>query len=215
LIGRDTGELRLLDELRQRIANAQADIGVPDPLDDASGDAAGDAVSSDTIDVSAEVMRLRLAHLLKTRPIETGRPLVTTARNRKTRARLGRRTLRLWEWEIENGRETVVASQLIACVGDEPIMPESETWRREATASACAFATTGIAREEAVVRALENTGGSAIQPGLFDRRAHFAHAAAHAAHDETLTSHRERLAVWRLVADLSATAPRLRLVLAP
>ena len=39
LIGRDTGETRMLDRLRTRIAQAQADVGAPDPLgpDEAAG----------------------------------------------------------------------------------------------------------------------------------------------------------------------------------
>jgi SNF2 family DNA or RNA helicase len=34
LVAEGTGEVRLLDRLRDRVASAQADIGAPDPLTD-------------------------------------------------------------------------------------------------------------------------------------------------------------------------------------
>jgi hypothetical protein len=81
--------------------------------------------------------------------------------------------------------------------------------------TARAFAATGIARAEAVASAIANDGSSSVQPGLFDRRAHFAHAALKAAQDEASAAQSDRLAALRLSADLSATPPRLRLVLVP
>src|SRR5207249_4056200 len=58
LIGADTGETRLLDELRARVARAHAAVGTPDPLDGALDADDGSAVHSYTVDVSDEVSRL-------------------------------------------------------------------------------------------------------------------------------------------------------------
>jgi superfamily II DNA or RNA helicase len=229
LIGVDTGELRLLDELRERIAHAQADIGAPDPLDGALNAAEGDLIWSDHVDTSAELAHLRLARTFASAEVENGRPLVTVARKSNTRARLGSRALLLWECAIENRLEQVVSSRLVSttvATGQallEDAIPHcaeraaaaSADWLSATIESGCAFAAAGIARTEAVTRALADDFSSSMQPGLFDRRAHFAHAALEAARDEALASQADRLAALRLSAGLIAAAPRLRLVLMP
>ena len=229
LVGSDTGELQLLDELRQRVAHARAEIGVPDPLDGALADTDDvDSVRSDTVDVKAELVRLHLARALPS-TAESGRPLRTVARNRHTRARLGSRVLLLWHCAIEDGRERLVSSRLVSTSlrqmpgsldAIEPhyaafVAASMSAWQSSAMAVARSFAATGAARAEAVAKSIENDGVFSIQPGLFDRRAHFAHAALKAAQDEALTAQADRKAELRLSAELVARPPRLRLVLVP
>jgi superfamily II DNA or RNA helicase len=229
LIGADTGELRLLDELRERVAHAQADIGAPDPLDGALSAHKGDAVRSDMADVSAELTHLRLTRIFANAAAENGRPLVTAARNSRTRARLGSRALLLWECAIEDRRERIVSSRLVSTAAGtglaslevvtarcaERVAAASADWQSAALETESAFAAAGIARTEAVVTAIANEDTSSIQPGLFDRRAHFAHAALDAARHEALASQADRRAALHLGTDLLATPPRLRLVLVP
>ena len=240
LIGGDTGELRLLDELRERIAQAQAEIGAPDPLDGALSTNVSEPICADRAEVDAELMRLRLARALSSasarggpRPelaewVE-GRPLVATARNPHTRARLGSHVLALWECAIEDDGDRVVSSRLVSTRSDarpdsfDAIEPHCAalaeasvaSWQESVMATARAFAAAGIARAEAVAKAIENDGGSSIQPGLFDRRAHFAHAALAAARDDALESQAARIAELRWSAAVTARAPRLRLALVP
>jgi hypothetical protein len=77
------------------------------------------------------------------------------------------------------------------------------------------FAATGIARADAICRSIERDGFSSMQPGLFDRRAHFAHRALNAVHDDALACQAARVAAQRSSAALTMREPRLRLVLVP
>ena len=77
------------------------------------------------------------------------------------------------------------------------------------------FADTGIARVDAILKAIEQDRPSSVQPGLFDRRAHFAHLAQRAAHEEAMASQTERRTALSMSAELTTRAPRLRLVLVP
>ena len=228
-VGRDTGERKLLDELRERIAHAQADIGAPDPLDGALNADEANAIQSDNTDVSAELTRVRLARALGCTAVDNGRPLVAVARNANTRRRLGSRSVLVWECAIEDRRERLVASQLVsmslhttpgsldtaAPLCADCAAAASADWQTSAMADAHACAATALTRASAVAAAIANDGSSPIQPGLFDRRAHFTHSAITAAHDEAAAAQARRIATLRLSADLVATAPRLRLILAP
>jgi hypothetical protein len=228
-IGGDSGELQLLEELRTRIAHAQSAIGAPDPLDGALDADAVEPIRSDEADVGGELLRLRLARLLHEKASGDDRPLMATIRNRHTRGRLGRRGLFLWECTIADGRDRIVSSQLVAATVDpgatsgeasdgrcaDAIAQYASSWRDEAAAHARRFAHTGIARAGAIAGAIERDGMAASQPGLFDRRAQFADLAKKAAQDEALSAQAERRAELRLSADLTMTAPRLRLLLVP
>jgi hypothetical protein len=225
LIGRDTGELRLLDELRSRIAHAQSAIGAPDPLDGALSAGGAEPMCSDQADVRTELLRLRLARILHSAGDRNDRPLIATATNRRTRARLGTRALALWECTVEDADARIVSSRLIATSVDGPhdpidsrwagVVSESALgWQNDTIEQARRFAHTGIARADAIGAAIGHEGESSVQPGLFDRRAHFADLAKKAAQDEALASLAERRTALRLNAELSAPAPRLRLVLA-
>jgi hypothetical protein len=211
LVGADTGELGLLDDLRRRIAHAQIDIGAPDPLDGALSGDESSTMPSDCADVTAEVLRLRLRRALPSPSAsDDARPLIARARNRRTRVRLGPRRLSLWESTVEDGAGRRVSSSLALT------MPDGDRPMSDPIASAArTFAGVAIERADAVTRSIERDGGVSMQPGLFDRRAHFAHSAMKAAHDEALRSQHARRARLLTNGELTERPPRLRLVLEP
>jgi superfamily II DNA or RNA helicase len=221
LVGGDTGELQLLEELRRRIAHAQSDIGAPDPLDGTLAPGDADAICTDDADVGGELVRLRLARAFAADSVGNERPCTAAARNPRTRTRLGSNTLRLWTCAIEDGRDRVVSSDLVSTLnGSEAECVElaaASVKARQASVIEIArhFAATGIARTEAIVRAIENEGASPIQSGLFDRRANFADAALKTVRDDALADQAARAAELRSSAELTVRTPRLRLVLVP
>jgi superfamily II DNA/RNA helicase len=226
LIGRGIGELALLDELRTRIAHAQSAIGAPDPLDGALGADGTEPMWSDEADVRAELLRLRLARILHSAAGSDDRPLIATARNRRTRARLGTRGLALWECTVEDACERIVSSRLIATSVDgaadridvrcpDVVAESASTWQHDTIEHARRFASAAIARTDAIAASIARDGESPVQPGLFDRRVQFADLAKRAAQQEALASQSERRAELDQRSALSAPAPRLRLVLVP
>lgn len=228
LIGRDTGERHLLDELRKHIANAKADIGAPDPIDGALDPDASDVEGIDAIDVSAELSRLRLARALPRSGGTCGRPLVARARG-ETRRRLGARTLLIWESTVEDDREFVASSRLTATFVDDAagglnaviadcrpaVEAHCHEWQTAVVRTANAFAAAGIARTRAIAGARAGAGAAPMQAGLFDHRAHFAQAALSAAQSEQECAERDRIAEFQARLELRLTPPRLRLVLQP
>jgi superfamily II DNA/RNA helicase len=220
LVGSDSGELRLVDDLRVRIARARADIGAPDPLDGALDDANAETVGSDHADVESELKRVRLQRALPATRAAIDRPLLAAARNRHTRARLQRRSLSLWECALEDGRHRVVESCLVPMLDAPPdsdamVLGAAAAWQSSAMRAARAFAAAGLARSEAIATALERDDVATLQPGLFDRRAHVAHAALRAAQAEAVGAQTIRTAELRLSAEVSVCPPHLRLVLVP
>jgi superfamily II DNA or RNA helicase len=225
LVGVDTGEQQLLQDLRSRIAHAQAEIGAPDPLDGVFDDGPTEAIQSDAVDVASEVRRLALARALGTPQVDHARPLIRRARNRKTRARLAGRTLSLWEHVVQDGREQIVASLVVGALtrSDRVLLSRckdvvaavSADWEASAIATARAFADAGRRRATAIADNIAINRTSPHQPGLFDRRADFVHAALQAAHADAVAAQSERLNLLRLSADVVAGLPCLRLLLEP
>lgn len=225
LVGRDSGELQLLEDLRTRIAHAQSAIGAPDPLDGALNEPDSEPVCSDTADISAELQRLRLMRALSPRVSHDSRPLTAAARNRRTRQRLRTRVLTLWECAVEDATERTIASRLFAVAhddsqdvgasGENVVRAISAQWQHDAAQTATDFCQTAIDRSMAMGRAIAQRHVSPLQPGLFDRRAHFATAALQAAQREAVNAQAERQADLRRACQVSARPPRLRLVLVP
>jgi len=218
-IGADTGETKLLDELRARIARAQAVVGTPDPLDGALDDDQSNAINSHSVDVSADVLRLRLARALKARTVDNKRPLIAKARNAKTRARLAGHMLSMWECVLSDQQERVVSSQLVSvsgsAVSEDVVAAAAKPWELAALAAVHRLAEAGRRRSEAIAAAIEGDGMSFQQPGLFDRRVHFAHAAMRAVRDEALAAQCERADLLRRTGDVRVRPPSLRLTLVP
>jgi len=222
LVGGENGELGLLDELRRRIAHAQADIGAPDPLDGALNDEVIPPMPSDAADVSAEIVRLRLRRALTPATADDSRPLAVVARNRRTRAKLGSRRLLMWECNVEDGFNRVAASTLISTLsrsdcGIEPPVAAAgiAAWQSDAVTVAQRFSAVAVDRAEAIVRSIERDEIVSMQPGLFDRRAHFAHAALKAVDDDALAAQRERKGRLVQGGRIAVRPPQLRLLLSP
>src|SRR5205085_4265836 len=95
------------------------------------------------------------------------------------------------------------------------VTASASAWQVATVMTARAFAATALARVDAIAGAIENDGVRSMQPGLFDRRAHFAHAAMKAAHDEALAAQAERRRALRRGAELTAHPPHLRVLLVP
>jgi superfamily II DNA or RNA helicase len=219
LIGADTDETGVLEQLRTRIARARMDIGAPDPLDGALDVAADTAIDSETVDVSQEVSRLHLAKLLAAADLDDSRPLIANARNATTRSRMRGRTLSMWECALTDRAERTAASHLVAVSGRlasaEMVAAASGHWEATAATTVRAFTDAALRRTDAIVADIENDKAFADQPGLFDRRVTIARAALNAAHEESLARQRERADVLRASGDVRAATPRLRLVLRP
>src|SRR6185436_15469087 len=222
LVGSETGELGLLDELRRRIAHAQADIGAPDPLDGVLNDEVIPPMPSDAADVSAELVRLRLRRALTPETTDDRRPLAAVARNRRTRAKLGLRRLLMWECNVEDGFDRAAASALISTLSRSECVVEPSiaaariaAWQSDAVTAAQRFSAVAIERAEAIVRSIERDEFVSMQPGLFDRRAHFAHAALKAVHDDALAAQRERKDRLMQAGRIAVRPPQLRLLLLP
>jgi len=216
LIGRDGGERLLLDNLRRRIADAQAAIGAADPLDGALGLGTAEHIGSDTADAGDELMRLRLARALSPPDADDDRPLRATARNPRTRARLQGRTFALWEYTVAEASDRVAATLAVGVLADStPAPPATQPLQEQAARAHRSFAATATRRAEAILASLDRDGISPIQPGLFDRRALFAHAALTAEREDTRRWLADRVERLRKSAELVLTPPRLRLVLEP
>ncbi|HET9834434.1 MAG TPA: helicase-related protein [Vicinamibacterales bacterium] len=219
LIGATSGEMSLLDELRTRIARAQAAVGAADPLDGAL-DADNDGLLvSEHVDVAAEASRVHLARALGAKHDEHGRPLIAKSRNPQTRFRLRGLTLSMWESEVTDTDERVVSSHVVGVTGSiacaDVVAAASEPRNRAALVSARAFSQAALQRTRAIAARIANDRASPHQPGLFDRRVHFAHAALKAANEAAIAGLKERADLQQRAGEVTAGSPRLRLVLLP
>jgi superfamily II DNA or RNA helicase len=218
LVGANTGETTLLDELRARIARAQATIGAADPLDGALDTPLDGVLGSERVDVRAEVSRLHLARALGVTNDEHKRPLVVKSRS-KTRTRLGGRTLSLWESEVTDGDERPISSHVVGVTG--PIACEDvagaavEQDVHDTVTCARDFSEAALRRTRTIAAGIADDTRSPRQPGLFDRRVHLAHAALKAANHSAAAAIEDRADRQRRASQVTSGAPRLRLVLRP
>jgi superfamily II DNA or RNA helicase len=244
LVAAGTGEQRLLEGLRDRIARARIDVGAPDPLGDPSADAdAGESAyrAEGVLEARRLEAQRALSHARTGIPrVERahGGPLVAVARNTRTRACLGSRILLIFETSIEDGCGRCVLSEAVAAsvaLTRRPAGRPSRVWIAEALAvvapeaAALVHAAAAPARVDAMsavsafiaARAARERqiaitlAPAAFQPGLFDRRVHHAHAAARAARQELADAGARKLAALERQAALSVLPPALRLVLIP
>jgi hypothetical protein len=88
-------------------------------------------------------------------------------------------------------------------------------WRTLAQRSNHAFLSTQLSRERAIQAQIALRPTSAIQPGLFDRRAERARLAALAVRTDVESARQNRLAALELAMAVSPSAPQLLLVLLP
>lgn len=250
LVAAGTGEERLLAGLRDRIARARTEVGAPNPLGDLDADM--DDAESDRHATAA----YKAEGVLEARRLEAqrawsvwrsdrtrvdpagGGPLVSVARQTRTRARLGARILLIFEIGAEDGcgrcvlSETLAATvtltrrppgritrhgvdELLAAVAQEAaalVHAAGSPVTGGAVSAVSAFIEARAARERQLAITLAPVE---FQPGLFDRRVHHAHAVASAARQELADASARKLAVLERQAALSVLAPALRLVLIP
>jgi superfamily II DNA or RNA helicase len=246
LVAAGTGEEQLLADLRARIAHAQTEIGAPDPLGNESAMPPEQVLPADLADVSAEIARLRTLRALAPpatlprRPLfESDRPLITFARHRSTRQRLGRTMLFIWEVDAEDRAWRPAAASVVATASVLTGWPSTrsqlksivalaaidlarhvesaaEDWRHQAAETSRRFVDTRLARERAIRSSIDSRPRAGIQPGLFDGRTAHAEAAEQAARAEMSDAIAQRIALLESIAGVDTTSrPRLRLVLLP
>jgi len=172
-------------------------------------------------------------------PLENDRPLITSARLRSTRERLGRRMLLIWTIDVEDGSGHSVATHVMATTASlarlsstrsalKEIVAQGEAalsayagrasrdWQRQVSDTTRRFVATRLDRERAIQSSLDSRSRSIIQPGLFDRRADHAEAADRAAQAEASEAIAGRIAHLESMAALGdVSRPRLRLILVP
>ena len=244
LVAAGTGEEQLLADLRERIAHAQTEIAAPDPLGNESAMPPEQELPAGLADVSAEVAHLRVLRALEAPaalrrpPVENDRPLITFARRRSTRQRLGRNILFIWDMDVEDRVGRPAASQIVAAASILTCRPSTHSelkaivaltasdlvrhvesaadeWRRQATKASRRFVEARLARERAIQSSIDSRPAAGIQPGLFDGRAAHAQTADRAALAEMSQAMAQRIAFLESIASVETSPPRLRLVLLP
>jgi len=192
----------------------------------------------------AEVARLTDARALTGAVgvhVDVDPPWLARARRHRTRARLGGRMVLLLQATGEDGEGRVAESTLVPLAvsmapagpatggarglaallrrleGDlaHYVDPAVASWRGEAARIAAAFASNRLKRERAIAAAVDDHAPAAVQPGLFDRRAETARAAAAAARRAQDEERLRGMAHIERAATLSFEPVRLLLALAP
>jgi superfamily II DNA or RNA helicase len=243
LIAAGTGEEKLLAGLRERIAQAQSDIGASDPLSNDTT-APEDTIPQGVSDISSELARLHIrralpdGHRSPQEPLTDGRPLMIFARQRSTRMRLGGRAILIWDLDVEDrlGRQAATFAAGASAILSLPSNPAElrATISRAASllsqqvdsASADerlrvgearrAFVEIRLTRERAILASVASRPRSGVQPGLFDSRVACGQAADQAALAEMFDAIAQRTVRLESIATIEMAAhPRLRLVLLP
>jgi hypothetical protein len=148
-------------------------------------------------------------------------PWTAVARRPSVRAVLRGRTLQLWQLAFEDANGRRVESSLVPLLVDGSATPAAirarvdaaaSPWRAEATRTIGQFASTRLAREQAIAAALDVTSDP-LQPGLFDRRADRAHTECLSARTSAADEQHRRLAAVQRAVTVADTPARLLLVL--
>ena len=182
-----------------------------------------------------EARRLTGARALTrvSRPFVADGPLVGIARRHRLRTALRRRILLVYRCAYEDATGRLVHSRLVAmtiavrrhgldvCLArwSDPsllarIDDECRGWRETAQRATRAFTLARQSRERAIA-ANHTVVPPSFQPGLFDRRAHSAHAAHEQHAADLIAQGGVRLAAVEAAGTLTLRAPELLLVLIP
>ncbi len=241
LLGRGTGEHRVLARARARVARARQQLPMPDPLGDLLDGRGAPVRATEAIGAvdlgdaaSLEAERLALVRRVAGGGSTCGPPrscLVARTRNRNTRRRL-RSALLLFRVGWENGRGRPIATwvvglQLPASLrgSADSLAPEVVDALRRAMSHASrvpaeevirtheAFVAAQLARERAVALHSPADLPSLYQAGLFDRRADRARAAAGAIAAAWRHDSMSRMEALELESAVTAAEPELLLVL--
>jgi hypothetical protein len=182
-----------------------------------------------------EARRLTGARALigASRPFVADGPLVGIARRHRLRTALRRRILLVYRCAYEDATGRLVHSRLVAMTmavrghgldvcrerwGDPSwlarIDDDCRGWRETAQQATRAFTLARQSRERAIA-ANQTVVPLSLQPGLFDRRAHRAHAAREHGAADRAAQVAVRLAAVEAAGTLTLRAPELLLVLIP
>ena len=182
-----------------------------------------------------EARRLTGARALigASRPFVADGPLVGIARRHRLRTALRRRILLVYRCAYEDATGRLVHSRLVAMTmairrrgpdvcrarwSDPSLLAriddECRGWRDTAQQVTRAFSLARQSRERAIA-ANHTAGRLSFQPGLFDRRAHRAHAAHEQDAADLAAQVAARLAAVEAAGTLTLRAPELLLVLIP
>jgi hypothetical protein len=200
LIAGGTAEVRVLQRLGIRIARAQADVGVPNPLSaqQPSDGSSGLATARMEVESSREHDRLTLARRVAP-PASTAsfdaslvierHPLVTFTKRRVIRARLGSQVLTVFLSVLaeESGQPVaydLLPAQLRFRLHEPWSLQQLESlggllrgdrrynaWLTSSLAIHAAFWNTRLTRERSIANGREGMALAELQPGLFDLRA--------------------------------------------
>lgn len=237
LIAAGTGEVMMRDRLSARVSRARAEIGAADPLGE---DTTGFDYEARTPllrlehEASQEAARIRRARELASYGLDpvAGGPYLCFARRRRRRLRLALRgrTLVLFRAELLEWTGRMVATHLtnVLCsigrgagLADLDAMasliedPGLDAWLAESRRLHAAFWRTRVAREQAIANMIAGRTVAPTQPGLFDRRADRASAAAAAAKQHAVDQARMSIAAARRLESLDFAPPTTVLVLIP
>lgn len=181
------------------------------------------------VEAQAEVERLvRVRAFLREgdastlQQLESDATWIAIARSTRLRQTMRGADLQLWRVALENGEQRLVESAIVAVRIERGVSVDSadlsllverstDSWRGESIRIGGQFGATRLARERAIVAARPDRV-DAVQPGLFDRRAHRLHADRAAEQMASREEDQARLAA--LERTLSATVGRPRLLLA-
>ncbi len=237
LIGRDSGESRIAERLATRIDRARGDIGAADPLRMSPAMVSPEGQSELTALAAAETERLSLVRRLRlragasaSRRDDLDGPLLACTRRRGTRALLRSWTLVVLGSTLVDAAGEVRAQQLTPLLVALPSRarpelvvldalaarvtdPHLQAWARRSLVIHEAFWARRLARERAILRELEETPDTAVQPGLFDRRTWQSHLERSSQSAERLTLFRARIAAAERATLLQLSRPRPLLAL--
>jgi superfamily II DNA or RNA helicase len=202
LIARGTSEMRVLHRLGTRLARAQADVGIQNPLGNAQPiDGSRLVTTQMESEAQREHQRLAEARRLmstvssaRTLPDVERHSLVTFSRRRSLRSKLGSDALVLFRSVLVDRGGRIIATHLtpvqlkldrnatcsfnhLDTVGHSLTSdPALAAWLASSLAVHASFSTTRIARERSIAHTRDRLMFDELQPGLFDLRAEHAWA---------------------------------------
>jgi superfamily II DNA or RNA helicase len=238
LVGRRTGEERILSRLKDRIDTARAAANAPDPIGsvgrskDPFEPRASDESAALTAAAASEAPRLAEARRF-VRPgddeslerLESARPGILRGRRRRLRAALGGRTLFIFRVAAEDATGRLVESRLVplAVHGASldpsawPSVPQLilQAWRASVADAVSPFWTRRLIREHAMADAHEPADRMLFQGTLFDRHADRDRADEIAGVVDARLEDAARLADLTFRATIASRQPELLLVVVP
>jgi superfamily II DNA or RNA helicase len=225
LVGRSTGEHRILARLRQRTATASRSM---EPAAETTAESRSRLVA----DAAVEAARLMSTRRFDRREddgilakLEESRWWTSKARKWRTRSALAGRSVHIYRLTAVDAAGGIAASEVIAvAVRVEPRHSEENAvvadhllqhWQTTVRAASAAYWNTRVRRERLIVTAADPPSASPLQASLFNHRDERTHVAARVAQQAWLDAARLRLVETERQSLVRSTTAELLLVLAP